>query len=355
MKIVFVLPNAGTSPIGGFKVVYEYANRLSRRGHQITVVHGAFERVDTPFNEWPRRALYYLQYRLRGDYGPRRWFKTDPSVSLRWVPTLIARHVPDADIVIATSWETAEWVNRYPATKGKKIYLLQGLETWLGSEGRVSATWKMPLEKIVIAGWLRQIADDFNERSVLIPNGLDFEQFKMNVRSEDRNPKQLMMLYHTNDWKGSADGLRAIDIVKVEIPEICVSLFGVYGRPSGLPAWIEYQQNPPQSELRGLYNRAAIFLAPSWTEGWGLTPSEAMMCGAAVAATDIGGHREFAFHEKTALLSPPKNPEALAANIIRLIRDNELRIKIARQGNEYIQRFTWDKAVELFEAALIGK
>ena len=77
-----------------------------------------------------------------------------------------------------------------------------------------------------------------------------------------------------------------------------------------------------------------------------------MMCGAAVAATDNGGHREFAFHEKTALLSPPKDPRSLATNIIRLIRDEELRIRLAKQGNANIQQFTWDRAADAFEKAI---
>ena len=75
-----------------------------------------------------------------------------------------------------------------------------------------------------------------------------------------------------------------------------------------------------------------------------------MMSGAALVATDIGGHREYACHEKTALLSPPKEPEILAENILRLIRDRNLRILLAKQGNDYIQQFTWKRAVDQFEA-----
>ncbi len=39
MKVTFVLPMYLTSPSGGFKVVYEYANRLAALGHQIAIVH----------------------------------------------------------------------------------------------------------------------------------------------------------------------------------------------------------------------------------------------------------------------------------------------------------------------------
>ena len=263
-----------------------------------------------------------------------------------------SRNIPSADVVVAGSRDTAEWVNQYPEAKGRKFYLIQHLESWSGPEEKVLETWKMPLKKIVIAEWLRQIADDLKEESVLIPNGLDFGHFRMDVSPVDRDRNQLMMLFHTLEWKGSADGLKAMEMVKSEISGIRATLFGVPSRPSRLPAWIEYRQAPKQSELRGLYNQTAIFVAPSWNEGWGLPPCEAMMCGAAVAATDNGGHREFAFHEKTALLSPPKDPRSLATNIIRLIRDEELRIRLAKQGNANIQQFTWDRAADAFEKAI---
>jgi hypothetical protein len=39
MNVHFVLPTDGTVPVGGYKVVYEYANGLVRRGHDVTVTH----------------------------------------------------------------------------------------------------------------------------------------------------------------------------------------------------------------------------------------------------------------------------------------------------------------------------
>jgi glycosyltransferase involved in cell wall biosynthesis len=78
--------------------------------------------------------------------------------------------------------------------------------------------------------------------------------------------------------------------------------------------------------LRELYNRASIFVAPSRTEGWGLTGCEALLCGAALVATDIDGHREFAFDGQTALTSPARSPERLAENVNRLLKDPQLRI-----------------------------
>ena len=50
-------------------------------------------------------------------------------------------------------------------------------------------------------------------------------------------------------------------------------------------------------------------------------------------------------HEETALLSPIKDPNQLAENIIRLIEDDELRIRLATNGQRYVkEHFTWEKS-----------
>jgi len=95
------------------------------------------------------------------------------------------------------------------------------------------------------------------------------------------------------------------------------------------------------------------YLSPNWAEGWHLPPAEAMACGCAVVSTDIGGVRDYAEHEKTALLSPPGDPEALTKNLLRLLEDDNLRIQLAKAGHKRIQEFTWDRSTDLLEQFLI--
>jgi glycosyltransferase involved in cell wall biosynthesis len=353
LKITFLLPAAGAVPCGGFKVVYEYANHLSRRGHKVTVIHTALLLKDTPWKNKPRRAISYIGHRILGSYSPANWFPIDPRVRLLWVPSLHQRYIPDADVIVATAWQTAEWAGLYPPSKGRRLYLIQDLEDWECSITRLYATWRSPMKKIVISRWLKEIADNLGEESAYIPNGLDFDRFAIDTPPEQRDPFHVMMLYHLLDSKGVADGLEALSITQRRVPNLRVTLFGTPPKPAGLPDWIHYHRRPPQTQLRQLYNEASIFVAPSWREGWGLTPCEAMMSGATVAATDNGGHREFAIHEQTALLSPPKAPEELAENVIRLIHDSHLRVQLARQANLYVKRFGWEKSVDAFETCLV--
>lgn len=353
LKITFVLPGQSGVPVGGPKVVYEYANCLSRKGHQVTVVHPARGcSREMHLDDYVKNGIRYLQVLMGKDFRPDRWFQVDPNVRLLCVPGLSEKWIPKGDVVIATAWLTAEWVSHYSADKGRGFYLLQHLETWSGSEEKVYATWKAPLKKIVIAHWLFDIAKSLGEEAIYIPNGLNTDEFQMDVPPEERDPKRIIMLYHNADWKGSADGIEALSMVRTVEPGIRAVLFGVPARPASLPEWVDYYQQPERHLLRALYNQAAIFVAPSWAEGWGLPPSEAMLCGAALVATDIGGHREFAFQEDTALLSPAKEPQRLADNILRLVHDSTLRMRLAMRGHEYIRQFTWELATKKLESTL---
>lgn len=352
LKITFLLPGTGHLPSGGGKVVYEYANHLSRRGHRVTLVHPALAEAQASPLQVVKRAVSFVHRGTARLYCPKRWFRLEPAVRTMWVPTLSSRFIPDGDVVLATAWATAEWVGDYPASKGEKFYLIQSWETWAGPEDRVRATWKAPFRKIVIARWLQEMARELGVECNYIPNGIDFEQFGLDNPIEKRNPNQLMMLYHTHPVKGSADGLEALALIKKELPDARVILFGTSAPRPPLPQWMDHRRLPSQRDLRACYNRAAIFIAPSHLEGWPLPPAEAMTCGAALAATNIGGHHEYVVDGETALLSPAGDPRKLAENVLRLVRNPELRMKIARQGHERIRKCSWDEAVDSFEHLL---
>ena len=352
LRVTFVLPRTGEWASGGLRTVYEYANRLSHRGHTVSVVHPGRLVINPTTLDHVKNAVRYLLRKMDGRYTPETWLKVDPKVRLLCVPSLSERFIPDGDVVIATGWQTAEWVSQYSDSKGRRLYYIQHLETWNGPQERVYATWNAPLQKIVPSKWLLEIARGLGENAIYIPYGLDVEAFQRVTPSAERPPNQLMMLYHKAKWKGCEDGLKALSLVREKEPNTRAILFGVPARPEALPGWIEYHQAPSPRLLRELYNRASIFVAPSWTEGWGLTGCEALLCGAALVATDIDGHREFAFHGRTALTSPAKSPSDLAENILRLIRDPELRIRLAQNGCDFVRQLTWERATDSFEAAL---
>lgn len=355
MRITFVLPAHSVKPAGGPKVVYEYANRLSRRGHTVTVVHPKL--LVPQIDCIDKKAVNYLKYiarraGLKGGYKPSQWFTVDPTIRLTWVPYLSERFIPDADIIVATYWQTAEIVAILPISKGIKYYFIQHDErVWDGvCKKSIEKTWELSLNKIVIAKWLIDVVRNNNNSSVIyISNGLNFIDFGVDVPIKQRKPQNVIMLYHKLTFKGTIIGIQAIERVKREIPNLSAVIFGVDNRPKEIPGWIEYYQNPNQKRLRSLYNNAAIYVGPSLCEGWGLTGSEAAQCGAALCMTDVGGHREYAIHGETALLCPPGDSLSLANNLMMLIKNDVMRIGLAEAAHQHVKRFDWDRSVDAIE------
>jgi glycosyltransferase involved in cell wall biosynthesis len=358
MRINFVLPAWSKSPVGGFKIVYEYANRLSTHDYQVCIIH-PLSVSDKNLNVLRKcnRLLKSKIHSFLGIIGRRnvRWFTVLPRVKLLITPTLAEKYIPTADIIIATAWETAVEVNRYSADKGKKFYLIQGYEIWSGSKDEVDATWSMPLEKIVVSRWLEEVALSMGQHARYIPNGIDFSRFTITQAINKRDPRTIGMLYHVHDWKGSAQGIEALRMVKNRFPTMKAIFFSVHKPGPDLPPWIEFHRDPSLEKLVEIYNSCSIFVSPSWTEGWGLPATEAMSCGCALVCTDNKGTREYAIHEKTALISRVNDPAPLAENIIRLIENNALRIEIAERGIAFIKQFTWEKALERLEAVITEK
>jgi glycosyltransferase involved in cell wall biosynthesis len=353
MRIVFLLPRFSRTPVGGFRVVYEYARRLAWRGHRVTVIHP--RTLDTPA---PRLSLKHRLWPVVRLVQSRIgfWFPTQ-GFRMLFVEQPAAWRIPDSDVAVATGWRTARWVSDWPSSKGRKYYLVQHYEVWDGPEAEVDATWRLPLHKIVIARWLYELGvTKFGQRGHMthVPNGLDLEQFRLLVLPEQRNPHRVGMLYHRNPWKGTADGLKALEMVKARVPDLSVVLYGAFSRGSDVPAWMDYVHLPSPAQLVRLYNDCSVFVSASWSEGWGLPGAESMACGAALVATDSGGVLDYAVHEETALLSPPRDVERLAENIWRAVTDQALRLRLAWAGHQRLQAFTWERAVDTLEQVFLA-
>lgn len=348
MKVAFVLPGPGWRPVGGFKVIYEYANYLSNCSDQVEIFHATCVRDSSLPNVF-RKLFKYLFFRLTGYYKPLRWFPLHKNVTSRLAWEIRPKRLSSFDAIVVSSWETAERFAQDSQEQNPCVfYLIQHHETWSGSVERVNATWKLPFKKIVISQWLRQLGLELGQEAKYIPNGMDQTKFGIDVPIETRNPKTVVMMFHEANWKGSTDGISALKDVRTAHSDLSVVIFGVYDRPKDLPRWIEYVQNPQQSKLREIYNRCAIFIGPSWAEGWPLPPAEAMLCGCCPVLTDIGGHQEYGEDLVTALIVPIKSPKAIASAVIKAIEDNQLRCSIARKASEKIRLFTWQKAGEQF-------
>lgn len=352
MRVTFLMPSYVWAPSGGYRVVCEYANRLAERGHNVTLVHPRRLRYVPPEElttyRWVRREI--LRARELFCEPHTTWQEIDKRVNLLFVPDSEARHIPDGDVIFATAWHTVASVIGCPSSKGEKCYFIQHYEIWQGPKELVDASWQAPLHKVVIAKWLKELGEEMEcEDLTYIPNAVNHRVHKVIRPIEDR-PKKIAMMFSAEQFKGSADGIRALQIARQQSPNVKAVLFSTSRRQTSVPEWVEYYRNPPQDFIvNEILNGSSIFLCPSLSEGWGLPGAEASACGCAVVSTDNGGAREYLEHGVTGLLSPPGNADLLAENLCLLLRNDGLRIRLAKAANSYVSRLRWERSTDLLE------
>ncbi len=350
-SISFLLPGICHKPTGGTKIVLEYANRLAKSGYDVHLVYpvSVFFRKESIF--WKAISVSKL-FRFHNKYSTNQWFNLDISIKEHLAYSLNYRHVPHTDKYMATGVQTAYYLSDYPIDSRNKFYIIQDYEVWAMCEDDVKKSYRLPLNRIVISKWLKEVVEREGVECYLVPNGFDFSQFYLTIPIEKKNKYMVSMQYHIRPAKGIKEGLQTLYKVKETIPQLEVNLFGIYYPKEPLPDWIHFFYNPDDKCHNYINNISAIYLGSSKLEGWGLTVGEAMMCGQAVVCTDNKGYLEMATDKISALISPVDNVNSLANNIIKLINDDNLRYIIANNGHKHIKQFSYDKSFNLFKNIL---
>jgi len=323
------------------RAILTYADRLAARGHAVSLVV-------------PARGRLRAAWRNARGTGPD-WV-ADFRARVRWVSRWNAAALPDADVTLATAWQSAPVVAAAPARCGAKVYLVQHYESlYHGAPDVVDATYRLPLRKIVISTWLADVMRDrFGAESEVLVTPVDRALFRrVDVRPGTSRPR-VLMLHHDYAWKGVADGLEAVRRVRARVPGLTLVGFGVKAPRERVP-YDEFHANPPQESLAALYSGCEIYLCPSWDEGLGMPPMEAMACGAALVTYDNGGSRDYARDGETALVARRRDVDGLAACLARVATDAALRARLAAAGQAFVTKaFDWDRAVTRLEALLSG-
>jgi glycosyltransferase involved in cell wall biosynthesis len=266
--------------------------------------------------------------------------------------TLAPDEIPDADaIVLGINADDSERFFDFPDSKGERLLLFQGYKA-LESD-LVNERLRRGLRVMAISNWLVDRARRHGAEAFYTPVGLDSEIFFPGRPNLERGATVAMKL-HPTYWKGTADGLGALARVKKELPETEIRLFAV--APPSEPPPFEHEFLPlqTQADVASLFRDSAIFVCPSWEEGFGMPGLEALACGTALATTDTKGSRDYAFDRETALVSPPRDAEALARNVLALLERDELREALTTRGTSLArERFgSWHDAAGTMERVL---
>jgi glycosyltransferase involved in cell wall biosynthesis len=187
------------------------------------------------------------------------------------------------------------------------------------------------------------------ERVNAVGGGVNFDPFPTLPDRDPGKPPVLLFIGSEFSRKGGDLLLRAFEIARRRVPNAHLRLLTRDPIPTGFS--LENVEILPfiwdRARICQLYAEADIFVLPSRQETWG----DVILEAAAYALPSIGVAREGmgdVIHDgKTGLLAPPENIEAMAATIVRLLENVDLRLCLGRAARIHTQsNFTWDKVVE---------
>ncbi|MCB9247188.1 MAG: glycosyltransferase [Ignavibacteriales bacterium] len=107
---------------------------------------------------------------------------------------------------------------------------------------------------------------------------------------------------------------------------------------------VTHLSNVDDELLKKLYNISNVFLFPSFYEGFGYPPLEAMQCGLPVIASDNTSLSEVV--GVGGLLHNPNDYEGMTKDILKLLSDDQFYNKISQQGIEQAKKFNLEKTAQ---------
>ncbi len=354
LRINWIMPGANLS--GGIKSNRLIAEAMVRLGHDVNIVFIALSKpwpkIWKP-RRWLRRVRDELAICERQHHHLEHSFATlIPVMDHKIRPN----HVPDADITIATWWQTREWIEDLPATKGIKAYFIRHHEIHGGDPERVAATYRMPGIKLVISKWLQSImAEDYDDpKAVLVPNGVDWLQFESQPRGRATRPT-VGLLYGREEWKGATTAFEALRLIREKFPHLRAVAFGssLILKAYNPPQWLEFHLRPEQDEIPRIYQQTDCWIVPSTVEGFGMPGLEAAASHCPIVSTRCGGPEDYVENGRSGYLVPPSDPVAMAnaACSVLELADDQWRA-MSRASYEISKRFDWDLSAKILENVL---
>lgn len=117
----------------------------------------------------------------------------------------------------------------------------------------------------------------------------------------------------------------------------------------GLDGRVSFLGTVARPQFAELMCGAEVFVFPSRREAFGLALLEAMAAGTPAVASRVGGIPEFARDGENALLVGPEDVDQLAAALVRLVGDGELRARIIHGGRAQAEHHSWERTIPRYE------
>lgn len=399
MKIAFVSQpwNSLRPPVRGGSIAiwtYQVARRLAGR-HQVTI-YSARRGRDEP----PVIVEDEIRYRLLSTSGDRLMARlTDPLAAARgprrppfWSPRYFRLYAERIAVDLARSRPDVIHIHNIApfapvlrqACPGAAIVLHMHCD-WLAELDPVLTARHLEAVDLVVGcsghvvGTAGKCFPDL--RTAIVPNGVDLDYFRPALEPPEDQRRDILFVSRISPEKGVHVLCEAFNLVARRHPQARLRIVGSEGsapkeflidisrdprvralarfypgdyaaacrelldEPAGRRS--DFPGHLPHDALVAAFHDAAVIVAPSLTESFGMSLAEAAACARPTIGTLIGGIPEVIADGRTGLLVEPGNAALLAEAIDALLTDPAARMAMGAEGRARAERlFSWDAVAE---------
>ncbi|MEY6432685.1 glycosyltransferase family 4 protein [Thioalkalicoccus limnaeus] len=251
--------------------------------------------------------------------------------------------MPCCEFVVATGWDTAYWAKAFTGAR-HRLYFVQDFEPYFYSRSSEYAlaehTYRMGFVGLTAGGWL---AEKLRTRYGMTTHAFGFSFDKDRYRPQPRLPGPRRVFFyarHVTPRRGFDLGLLALERVHRRCPDVEFVLAGWDCSAFAIPFPYRDMGVAPLDELPGLYAQCDVALVLSLTN-LSLLPLEVMACGCPVVS-NRGPNVEWLLRDgENASLADP-TPDALAAAVIAVLEDADLRARLIEGGLGFAAATDWE-------------
>ena len=331
MRILFNVMNCGLGNNGGSATIVKSANTLQELGHDVII-------LDTGINHHTWTPLLATQRKIRND-----------------------NEVPDADVVIATGFNTVASTLKLADRCGMKFHYIRGWETWtMSEEDIVNRVLNVPTNKIVNSIGLQNKLNQYQIKSKVLYPGYEIEDLYPLFKRDDNKDIIIGGLNAAKKHWGTkrTDWIfEAATRIKKVIPYVKLWMMGNDKKPR-IDVIDNYCRQPNMVEKNEFYNSIDLWLSPSCLEGLHIPPAEAMLtkCPVLGVKAELSGTQDYLHNGKTGLLSK-NNLDTFCSLAQNMITDKGLRKDFGEKGYNTVKeigdrKYNMQLMVEYFKEML---
>jgi glycosyltransferase involved in cell wall biosynthesis len=216
--------------------------------------------------------------------------------------------------------------------------------------GRLVHPWLGLADEIVVPSeYLREIFARHGHRARVVPNVVDTSAFRYRERRPLR--PRLLSTRNLEPYYRVEDTLRAFALLAARHPGATLTIAGSGSEEGRLrrlarplrEGAVRFVGRVEPGAMPDLCDAADLFINASVVDNQPVSILEAFAAGLPVVSTATGDIPSMIRDGETGLLVPPRDPEALAAAIERLLRDPERAVRMAGRAREAVTRYTWPR------------